>query len=339
MYAGTRVLVTGGLGFVGSNLAIRLVERGALVTIVDSSVPGCGANPFNIAPVKDRVRVIEADISDAAQFEDEIRAADVIFNIAGEISHPESMRYPERDLRLNTVAHLRFLLVCRAAHPGVRIVYASTRQIYGRARYLPVDEEHPANPVDFNGIHKRASTQYHLLLSRLGELDAIVLRLTNVYGPRAALNLPHQGFLSTFIRAALLAQPLTVYGDGSSVRDPIYIDDAVEAFLLAGSARVCQSRVYNVGGPETLPVRALAEAVTAIARNPLVVYTPFPVGRESIDVGAFAASSDRIRRELGWSARTRFCDGIRQTLSYYEKHLNAYLRPVESHLELAAQAV
>src|ERR1051325_5792377 len=168
MYSGKRVLVTGGLGFIGSNLAIRLIELGALVTIVDSSVPDCGANLYNIHSVSERLEVIPLDISDAARFEESIRAADVIFNLAGEISHTESMRYPERDLRINTHAQLRFLLACRALRPGVRIVYAGTRQVYGRARSLPVDEKCPPEPVDFNGIHKLAATQYHLMLTRLG---------------------------------------------------------------------------------------------------------------------------------------------------------------------------
>lgn len=336
MFSGRHVLVTGGLGFIGSNLAIRLAELGALVTIIDCSVGGCGANLFNIEPVKDRIRLIAADISEAARFQDEIRSSDLIFNIAGEISHTESMRSPERDLRINTQAQLRFLLTCRAVRPGVRIVFASTRQVYGRARHLPVDENKRLDPVDFNGIHKLAATHYHVMLSRMGELDAIVLRLSNVYGPRMALDLPHQGFLGTFLRLALTGGPLTVYGDGSALRDPVYIDDAVEAFLLAGAAASHKSTVYNVGGPEAHSVNEIAGFITAAAGLPDAIQTPFPVMRKAIDVGSYYSNSHRIQRELGWRPRTLFRDGIEKTLAYYGEHLKSYLRLPEAFPGLRA---
>jgi UDP-glucose 4-epimerase len=330
MYEGRHVLVTGGLGFIGSNLAIRLVELGAHVTIVDSSVPGCGANLFNIEPIKDRVEVIPKDIADASHFQAELRWSDVIFNIAGEISHTESMRCPERDLNINTLAQLRFLLACRTARPGIRIVFASTRQVYGSPRSLPVTENHSPDPVDFNGIHKLAATEYHLMLSRLGELDALVLRLSNVYGPRMALKLPHQGFLSTFLRLAAAGKPVTVYGEGSSLRDPVYVDDAVEAFLRAGAAVSHKSRVYNVGGPEALPVSEIAALTAAAAGAPPVVHIPFPAARKAIDIGSYVGSFQRIRRELGWQPRTHFRDGIERTLAYYAEHGNAYSEPAAS---------
>ena len=339
MYAGKRVLVTGGLGFIGSNLAIRLVELGALVAIVDASVPGCGANEFNIEPVKDRLEVIPLDIADAAWFQDRIRCSDVIFNIAGEISHAESMRCPERDLQINTQAQLRFLLACRAARPGVRVVFAGTRQVYGRARGLPVDEECRPDPVDFNGIHKLAATHYHVVLSRMGDIDAVVLRLTNVYGPRMALNLPHQGFLGTFLRLASTGDRLTVYGDGSSLRDPVYVDDAVEAFLIAGARDTHKSAIYNVGGPEALSLSDLAEAITAAAGLPPVIQAPFPVLQKAIDIGSYFSNSQLIRRELGWRPRTRFRDGVERTLAYYRKHLNSYLGQPDTHPDLGAVAL
>ena len=338
MYTGKRALVTGGLGFIGSNLAIRLVERGALVTIVDSSIPGCGANLFNIQPIKDAVEVIPLDISDAGRFEDRIRDADVIFNIAGEISHAESMRCPERDLRINTQAQLRFLLACRAVRPGIRVVYASTRQEYGRVRTLPVDEKCRPEPVDFNGIHKLAAAHYHRMLTGVGELDAIVLRLTNVYGPRMALDLPQQGFLGNFIRLAVTGEPLTVYGGGGSLRDPVYIDDVVDAFLLAGTA-ARKSMVYNVGGPESLSIRAIAEIVTAAAGLPVIIQRPFPEMQKAIDIGSYSSNSCRIGRELGWHAQTPFCDGVAQTLDYYRKHRNAYCRLREPQAEVEALAL
>lgn len=326
-YAGRRALVTGGLGFIGSNLSLRLVEEGADVTIIDSSIPGCGANLFNIDPVAGRVRVIAADIGEPAAFREAIASSDIVFNLAGEISHIHSMQYPERDLQINTVAQIRFLLECAAAAPGVRVVYASTRQIYGIPNYLPVDETHPAQPVDFNGVHKYAASMYHTMLSRTGQIDGVALRLTNVYGPRMALNVPCQGFLSTFLRRMVLRQPLEVYGDGLQLRDPVYVDDAAEAFLSAGAAQAVRSRSYNAGGPEALSLRRITEIAAAAAGGLEVVDRPFPNEIKPIDIGSFTTNSTLIANELGWRPRVRFEDGLARTLAYYRRNLDRYLDP------------
>ena len=328
-YQGRKVLITGGLGFIGSNLAIRAVELGARVTIADSSVEGCGANQHNIAPIRDRVEVIPMDIGSASQFAGQIAEADVIFNLAGEISHVHSMQFPERDLEINTVSQLRFLNVCKRVSPGVRIVYAGTRQIYGVPESLPVNELHPINPVDFNGVHKYAATMYHLMLSRSRHLDAAVLRLTNVYGPRMALDIPCQGFLSTFLRRMISGQELEIYGDGQQLRDLVYIDDVVDAFLRTGAARRLESRTYNVGGPEALPVAEIARTCSQAAGNVPLVWRPFPKEQKEIDIGSYYADWTRIRRELGWKPEVTFSEGIRRTLAYYHAELQHYLDPSE----------
>lgn len=329
-YRNRRVLVTGGLGFIGSNLSIRLVQAGARVTIVDPSFVGCGANLHNIAPIRDRVHVIPADIGEPSQFSSELRASEVVFNLAGEISHVHSMQFPERDLQINTVAQLRFLLACAEAAPGVRVVYASTRQIYGRPDYLPVDEEHPIRPVDFNGVHKFAATMYHMMLSRRGALDAVALRLTNVYGPRMALNIPCQGFLATYFRRLLLGQPLEVFGDGAQLRDPVFVDDVVDAFLLAGSATRLRSRYLNVGGPEALPVGEIAGILSRLGESSgRLVHRSFPEARKEIDIGSYHSDCTRIRNELGWSPLVRFEEGAARTIEYYRAELPHYLDPSE----------
>lgn len=324
-YAGKRVLVTGGLGFIGSNLAIRLVEEGADVTIVDSSVPGCGANLFNIAPVRGRVRLIAADIAEPEVFRDDIAASHVIFNLAGEISHVHSMQFPERDLQINTVAQLRFLMECARYAPGMRVVYASTRQIYGVPDYLPIDESHPIKPVDFNGVHKYAASMYHQMLSRSGQIDGVALRLTNVYGPRMALDVPCQGFLSTFLRRLLLGQSLEVFGDGRQLRDPMYVDDAVEAFLVAGVVEKLPSRAYNVGGPRALAIAQIAGTAAAAVHGAEVQWLPFPEEMKAIDIGSYTTDSTRIQNELGWRASIEFGEGIGRALEYYRQHLTRYL--------------
>ena len=326
-YRGKRVLVTGGLGFIGSALAIRLVEEGANVSLVDSSVPGCGANLFNIAPVRGGVRVITADIAEPEVFRDDIASSDIIFNLAGEISHIHSMQFSERDLQINTVAQLRFLMECARFAPGVRVVYASTRQIYGIPDYLPIDERHPIQPVDFNGVHKYAASMYHQMLSRSGQIDGVVLRLTNVYGPRMALDVPCQGFLSTFLRRLLLGQPLEVFGDGRQLRDPMYVDDAVDAFLIAGAAEMLPSRAYNCGGPRALTISEIASLAAAAAGGCDIRWLPFPEEARAIDIGSYTTDSTRIQEELGWRAQVQFDEGIARALEYYRQHLERYLDP------------
>jgi UDP-glucose 4-epimerase len=334
-YRNSKVLVTGGLGFIGSNLALRLAASGAEVTVVDSSVEGCGANPRNLFGAASHIRVIAADVGDATDFASAIRGSDVIFNLAGEVSHLQSMKDPGRDKELNASSQLRFLEECARQRQGVRVVYASTRQIYGAPRYLPVDEYHPIQPLDFNGIHKYAATAYHQVLTATGGIDAVVLCLTNVYGPRMALNLPAQGFLGGFLRKAMLGEPIGVFGDGRQLRDPVYVDDVVDAFLVAGAASNPPNRVWNVGGAQALPLSAIATAVSAAGDSPAPVFQPFPPELKRIDIGSYYSDSTRIRNDLGWSASVDFNRGIRRTIQYYREELGHYLHAAEYQPDVA----
>lgn len=329
-YSGIKTVVTGGLGFIGSNLAIRLAELGAEVTIIDSLLAGCGGNSYNIAPVAAHVHVIEADIGDTNVFRHELRRADVIFNLAGEISHLHSMQYPERDLQVNTVAQLRFVLACQQEARNARIVYAGTRQVYGAPKYLPVDEEHPVNPIDFNGVHKYAATQYHLMLTRAGLLDAAVVRLTNVYGPRMALDVVCQGFLSTFIRRMVLKQTIEIFGDGLQTRDPLYVDDAVDVFLALGLKSDLVSRTFNAGGPEVHSLTSVAQIASRVAGCDEPVLRPFPPDRKPIDIGSYRTDDTRAKRELCWNPRVGLEEGLTRTLAFYQAELPHYLASGET---------
>jgi nucleoside-diphosphate-sugar epimerase len=328
-YRNSKVLVTGGLGFIGSNLALHLAAAGAEVTVIDSSVAGCGANPRNLFGAPSPIRVIDADIADAADFASEIRSSDVIFNLAGEVSHLQSMKNPERDKQINVAAQLKFLEACAAHNPGVRVVYASTRQIYGAPRYLPVDERHPIQPLDFNGIHKYAATAYHQVLTAAGKLDAVVLCLTNVYGPRMALNIPSQGFIGGFLRKAILGDAITVFGDGRQLRDPMYVDDAVNAFLRAGAAENPVNRMWNVGGSQALSVSTIAIALAAAAEAAAPVFKAFPDELKKIDIGSYYSNSARIRKDLGWSSTIDFSRGIGRTIEFYRQELAYYLNAAD----------
>ncbi len=316
-YRGRSTVVTGGLGFIGSNLALRLAGLGAQVTIIDSQVPGCGANPENLCPVSSQIRLLECDIGDREAVRPILSEADVILNLAGEVSNIHSVKFPQRDLQINALAHLQFLTECAVAAPGVRLVYASTRQVYGVPRYLPVDESHPVQPVDFNGVHKHATEQYHDLLTRLGQLDAIILRLSNVYGPRMGVHVPCQGFLPVFFRKLLCDEPIEIYGDGRQLRDPVYVDDVVEALLRAAGIVNPQSRVYNIGGPQAMPIQQIARTICEVAGVGAPRQRPFPEALRAIDIGGFASDCRRAQRELSWTPRITLEEGVTATLAYF----------------------
>ncbi|MBI4891105.1 MAG: NAD-dependent epimerase/dehydratase family protein [Acidobacteria bacterium] len=317
-YRGKRALVTGGLGFLGGNLALRLNQLGASVTVVDSMVPGCGSDPGNLDSARGAIRLVHADIGDTHALGGILADTDVVFNLAGEISHLRSMTDPQRDLALNTVAQLQFLSELAARRPGIRVVYAGTRQVYGAPRYLPVDELHPVDPVDFNGVHKYTATMYHLLMAKTGVLDSVILRLTNIYGPRMSLTADGQGVLSFFLRRLLEGQDLEVFGTGEQVRDPLFVDDAVEAFLLAGEVESPPSRAYNAGGPEPLTLLEMArEMIRASGGSAKLTLRPFPDALKAIDIGSYLADNTRATTELGWKPTTSFEDGMRATFDYF----------------------
>lgn len=324
-YQGRRCLVTGGLGFVGSNLVLRLVRLGARVTVVDSLVPGCGANPSNLRSIAGDLEIVRADIAEPDKFDSALRCADVVFNLAGELSHLHSRDFPERDLAINTTAQLSFTRACARRNPGVRVVYASTRQVYGTPQFLPVHEEHPVQPVDFNGIHKEAASNYHLLLGRSGDIDPVILRLSNVYGPRMALNLTCQGFLSVYLRRALLGQPIEIYGHGLQIRDPAHVDDVVDALLRGGSCSKPAHRIYNVSGSEQLTVESIARIVSSLASASPVVYRPFPESRKYIEIGSYYGDTSRIQNDFNWRSTTLFRDGMAKTLEFYRSQPSDYL--------------
>lgn len=319
-YQNKRVIVTGGLGFLGSNLVHELSSAGAQVTVIDSLEQGCGGSLANLQGLPRRCRVIQANIGDTAQLRTALCEGEVVFNLAGEISHGRSMREPERDAQLNAMAQLRFLSALADWRRGVRVVYAGTRQVYGVPLELPVNEDHPIDPVDFNGIHKYAATMYHMLFSRLGSLDAAVLRLSNIYGPRMALNVAGQGFLGVFLRRALRGESLTVFSPGDQLRDPIYVDDAVEAFLIAGAVEKLPARSFNLGGPEALSLRDLAGIVAEAAGiRGRVEIREFPRDQKNYDIGSYVADWSRASTLLGWQPRVRFEEGVRATLEFYRR--------------------
>jgi len=323
--AGRRCLVTGGLGFIGANLALALSRAGAEVAVVDALYPRHGANPFNLhAEGGERIRRVTADLADAPA-RAALEGTELVFNLAGQVSHVDSMTDPIFDLDVNTRSQVAFLEALRWAAPQATVVFTSTRQLFGRPKYLPVDEEHPVDPVDVNGITKHAAEQFHRLYHEVHGLRTTVVRLTNVFGPRQRLRDDFQGFLPIFIRRALLGQPISLFGDGAQERDCLYVDDVVDCLVRAALTEDAVGEVFNVGNDEHLPLRAIAELIVAAAGSGSIEMVPWPPDRDAIDIGSYFGDSSKAKRTLGWTPQTTFAEGIEHTVAFYRAHLDRYL--------------
>jgi UDP-glucose 4-epimerase len=318
-WRGMRTLVTGGLGFVGSNLVHRLHALGATVMVVDALIPGHGGNRANLDGLGDDVEVIIGDLRDRELMENLVATQDVIFNLAGQISHEDSMRDPFTDLEHNTRAPLTLLEACRTANPNVRVVFTGTRQQYGRPQYVPVDERHPMRPVDVNGVNKWAGEYYHLLYHDVYGMRTCSLRLTNCYGPRQVTDRQTQGAFPFFIGRALAGQPITLYDEGQFKRDINFVDDVVEALLLAGENDAAIGEAFNLGSPP-ITLREFVETLGEVVDDLDVHYIPYPPQRKRIEIGDTYCEYGKISRTLNWLPRTNLRDGLRQTIAWHHAH-------------------
>lgn len=323
-FAGKNVLITGGLGFIGSNLAHRLVNAGAVVTLVDSLIPEYGGNLHNIAGIEERVRVNISDVRDEQSMRYLVQGQDYLFNLAGQTSHMDSMHDPYTDLDINARAQLSILESCRKHNPNITIVFASTRQIYGKPDYLPVDEKHLLRPVDVNGINKMAGEWYHILYHNVYGLRASALRLTNTYGPRMRIKDARQTFLGIWIRLLLEDKPFEVWG-GEQLRDFSYVDDTVDALLLTAQSEAAQGQVFNVGGEPVVSLLETAKLLVEANRGGEYAVRTFPPERKRIDIGDYYASDALLRETVGWRPRVPLADGLTRTIAYYRQHLQEYL--------------
>ena len=325
VFENRRVLITGALGFIGSNLARRLVDLGARVLLVDSLIPEYGGNLFNIAglPV-DRVQVNISDVRDAHSMRYLVQEQDYLFNLAGQTSHMDSMSDPDTDLEINCRAQLSILEACRKYNPAIKVVFASTRQLYGKPDYLPVDEKHLKRPVDVNGINKMAGEWYHILYNNVYGIRSCSLRLTNTYGPRMRVKDARQTFLGIWIRLAVEGKPFEVW-EGHQLRDFTFVDDAVEAFLLAAASEAANGEIFNLGGDCVISLKELADLLVEKNGGGEYLTRSYPADRKRIDIGDFYSDFSRIRSTLGWEPRTPLGEGLRRTLEFYREHLPKYL--------------
>ncbi len=319
-----KVLVTGGLGFIGSNLAARLVGLGAQVTLVDSLIPEYGGNLYNVEPLRDKLSINISDVRDEHSMKYLVQGKDFLFNLAGQTSHVDSMNNPYTDLEINAKSQLSILEACRRHNPGLKLVFASTRQMYGAPQYLPVDERHPLHPVDVNGINKMAGEWYHLVYNNVYGIRSTVLRLTNTYGPRMRVKDARQTFLGIWIRLIVEGKELQVFGDGKQIRDFSYVDDVVEAMLLCAASEDANGEIFNLGADDPINLKDTAELLIKVAGEGSYRVTPFPADRKAIDIGDYYADYRKIRAKLGWKPSVTLEEGLGRTLAYYREHAAHY---------------
>jgi UDP-glucose 4-epimerase len=323
-FEGARVLITGGLGFVGSNLARRLVDLGSDVTVVDSLIPDYGGNLYNVESIRDRIQINVSDVRDSHSLRHLVQDKDYLFNLAGQTSHLDSMVNPMPDLEINCQAQLSILETCRAYNPKIKIVFASTRQIYGRPLQLPVAETHPLNPVDVNGINKMAGEQYHLLYNNVYGIPATALRLTNTIGPRMRIKDARQTFVGLWVRQLLEGKPISVWG-GKQLRDFTDVEDAVDAFLQAAASPATNGQVYNLGGSEVIDLAGVAKVMVEVNGAGSYEIRDFPGDRRAIDIGDYYADFSKIRAQLGWEPKRTLRETIEATLRYFRDSQSHYL--------------
>lgn len=323
-FNGSTVLITGGAGFIGSNLAIRLVGMGANVTLVDSMIPEYGGNLFNVEAIRDRIVLNISDVRDEHSMKYLVQGHDFLFNLAGQTSHIDSMQNPYPDLEINARAQLSILEACRKHNPAIKVVFASTRQLYGAPQYLPVDEQHPVHPVDVNGINKMAGEWYHLLYNTVYGIRTVVLRLTNTYGPRMRVKDARQTFLGIWVRRIVEGQPFQVFGDGLQLRDYNYVDDVVDAMLLCAGSSQADGQIFNLGAAPPVSLKETAEVLLRVAGDGHFDMIPFPAERKAIDIGDYYADYGKISSALGWQPRVSLEEGLRSTVNYYREHGSHY---------------
>ena len=324
IFARADVLVTGGLGFIGSALARRLIEIGARVTLVDSLIPEYGGNPFNIQDIRDRVTVDLTDVRNAAAMSSLIKKRQFLFNLAGQTSHLDSMTDPVTDLNINAAAQLHILEACRLHNRDLKIVFASTRQVYGRPQYLPVDENHPINPIDVNGINKLAGEWYHLLYNDVYKIRACALRLTNTYGPGMRVKDARQTFLGIWIRRLIEQKPIQIFGDGKQRRDFNFVTDVVDALLRVAASDAANGQVFNLGHSECVSLKKLATLLVNLNGGGNYELIPFPDDRKAIDIGDYYGDFRKIDKALGWQPKVTLEQGLKQTLEYYRANHARY---------------
>ncbi|MGA1796515.1 MAG: NAD-dependent epimerase/dehydratase family protein [bacterium] len=318
------ILITGGLGFIGSNLAIRLVELGARVTLLDAMVEDHGGNLFNIKPIRKRVCINFSDVRDETSVKYLVRNRDYIFHLAGQNDHVLSLSNPFPDIDINIKGTAILLEACRRYNPGVRLIFSGTRGEYGPSTRLPVSEEAPINPKGIYELSSLTAQKLFKIYHDNHSLRSITLRLTNIYGERAQMRHSRFGVANWFIRLAIDNETIKVFGDGSLKRDFLYIDDTIEAVLMCAATEEAYGEVFNVGNDAPSSFLELATTIIRVARSGRWEFAPFTPERAAQEPGDFYSDISKIRRIVGWEPRYTLEEGLRKTIDYYRKYKSHY---------------
>ncbi len=324
-YQGKRVLITGGLGFIGSNIAQRLAPYGAKVTIVDSLDPRYGGNVANVEEIRDRITIRIGDCRDRVLMEPLMRDADVIFHLAAQVSYIDSPRIPFEDLDLNCRASLELLELCRLRNLQARVVFASSRLVLGKIVHQPVREDHPSEPLSLYGVHKLAAEKYHWLYATLYGIRTVILRVTNPYGERQQLKHSKYSLPGWFMRLALEGKPIMIFGDGRQLRDYIYATDLADAFLVVGLSEIPAGEIFNCGFGRSVPFREMAETIVRVLGKGLIEFVPWPPDYERVETGDVNIDISKLHRATGWAPSISLEEGIARMYRYFVSRLQLYL--------------
>lgn len=316
-YVKKKALVAGGAGFIGSAIARMLLERGASVTVVDSLSKDCGGSPGNLKELRGRITFIRGDAARSLPALKALKKADIIFNCIGMTNHLKSNAEPEKDMGYNALSHLALLELCAKYNPAARIVYLGSRGQYGAAGKKPVHESAPMHPLDFHSAHKTLGEFYHALYHRNRGIRAVMLRITNVYGPRQDMRGGNPGILNYFVKTCLNGGEIVIFGGRNRTKDFIFVEDAANAALLAGAAGNAAGKVFNVGGNRVNLAEAARKTIGITGRGTLRV-KPFPDKLKKIDTGDVLLDSSAARRQLGWRPSTGLVSGLRKTVDFYK---------------------
>jgi nucleoside-diphosphate-sugar epimerase len=319
-----RVVVFGGAGMIGSTVVNLLVRNGAMVTVVDAMLPLYGGNLFNLEEVKDKIVFVQGDIRDEELVRRSVRDKEIVFNFAAQVSYVRSNREPFLDLDINCKGTLNILESCKKDNPYAKILFASSRFVYGTIEYNPVDEKHPFNCLSIYGIHKLASEKYHIFYHSAYGLDTVCLRISNPYGPRQQMKHNEWGIVNWFVRLAMEKKPLTVYGSGSQSRDYIYVEDIAKAFISAAESPKTKGSIYNVGIGKGRSFIDMAKIIAKNIEGTLIDQVEWPKDRYFVETGDYIANIKRIVEDTNWQPEIDLEEGIRRTVDYYQKYKEYY---------------
>ena len=323
-FKGTRALITGGMGFIGSNLAIALVELGADVTIADAMIPGYGGNLFNVEPIRDRVTVNFCDIRDVNVMNYLVRGQDFVFHLAGQMDHVLSLTDPYPDIDINIKGTTVVMEACKHHNPSARVIYTGTRGEYGSAVSLPVSETAPTHPKGVYEISNLTAEKIVEFYNDVHHIHSVLLRITNTYGPRAQMRHSRYGVVNWFVRLAIDGETIKVFGDGQIRRDFLYVEDCVQAILMSAICDSARGEVMNVGVDQPTNFVQLAETLIAVAGSGAWEFAPFSAERKAQEPGDFYSDITKIRRILGWEPVTSLPDGLAKTVRYYRQYKAYY---------------